>query len=108
MGGEIVKRYPALEFLIRIRNVIAWLVGGFFALAGIYTWSAGPAPEYEGQNPGWIGLELIVIGFLAWFAVKSAVEILEVLINIEHNTRLLANAATKENQSIPSIERKTA
>jgi len=103
-----VKRYPTLEFLIRMRSVIAWLVGGFFAIAGIYTWSAGPVPEYEGQNPGWVGLELIVIGALAWIAVRSAIEILEVLMNIERNIRFLANTATEKDQPVLTTERKTA
>jgi len=103
-----VKRRPALAFVAKMLSVVAWFIGGFFAFAGIYVWFAGSVPEYEGQDPRWVGVELIVAGALAWIVVKSVAEILETLINIERNTWILAKAATGDKASVSRIERRTA
>ncbi len=79
------REFPALRIAVKFLKIIAWIVSGVIALAGVFALFSGTAATEPYGVVGAIGL--LVVAALTWLSGMILPELIEVLLAIEENTR---------------------
>jgi hypothetical protein len=87
-GSGTPSKYPALETVSTLLNVVAVVVLILCLLGGVVLFA-----QIGGVGGIASGIALAVLGLLQWLFLRAAAESLIVLVDIERNTRLAAEAS---------------
>lgn len=86
----LVERYPALRIIITFADIMAYGLSALIVIAGILSLPQGGALALLGS---------LIVAFFVYLGVKVYSELVQVLINIEKNTRLYQDILTRDRSS---------
>jgi hypothetical protein len=93
----VSQRYPALNIIIGIGKTLAALVGGGSVVFGVFALGSNTTTSNI------LGIAFIVGGVVSAVYMYASVEVLQVIVDIEYNTRLKSQPAAPVSTAARSV-----